>query len=63
MKQIFYFINYEKVITAIGDCNPSYMKNRGYAIVTKEEYENYINNNQEYLKKMAKLLEVSDEQL
>ena len=38
---IYYFINYEKEITAIGETNPPYMKDRGYALVSKEEYEKW----------------------
>ena len=38
---MFYFINYEKQITAIGEINPPYMKDRGYVLVSKEEYEKF----------------------
>lgn len=48
----YYFINYEKSIVAIGECNPSYMQDRGYTEVTKEVYEDYIHNNAEYLAKL-----------
>ena len=37
----YYFINYEKQITAIGECNPLYMKDRGYTQVDKETYDNW----------------------
>ena len=40
---IYYFINYEKEITAIGETNPPYMKDRGYTLVDKETYEQYEN--------------------
>lgn len=40
---IYYFINYEKQITAIGESNPSYMKDRGYTLVDKETHEQYEN--------------------
>ena len=50
-KTIYYFINYDKVITAIGECNPSYMTERGYTLVTQEQYEEYITTNEEYLAK------------
>lgn len=38
---IYYFINYEKEITAIGEINPPYMTDRGYTLVDKETYEQY----------------------
>ena len=56
-KQIYYFINYEKVITAIGECNPPYMVERGYTLVTKEQYEEYCKTNPEYLAKIKAMEE------
>ena len=38
---IYYFINYEKQITAIGETNPPYMVERGYTLVDKKTYEQY----------------------
>lgn len=54
---IYYFINYETVITAIGECNPPYMIERGYTEVSKEVYDDYIANNPEYLAKQKALTE------
>ena len=56
-KQIYYFINYEKVRTAIGECKPAYMQEKGYQEVSKETYEDYINNNEQYLAKIKAIEE------
>lgn len=47
-KELFYFINYEKEITAIGEINAHYMVERGYTLVDKEEYDR---KNEEYAEK------------
>ena len=39
---IYYFINYEKQITAIGEINPPYMVDRGYTLVDKETYDKWV---------------------
>ncbi|MBO7712027.1 MAG: hypothetical protein J6S85_00950 [Methanobrevibacter sp.] len=59
-KTIYYFINYNKSTTAIGETNPPYMKEKGYILVNKETYDNYISTNSQYLakrKEMKKLRE------
>lgn len=56
-KTIYYFINYNKATTAVGETNPPYMKDRGYTLVDKETYDNYISRNPEYLAKMEEIEE------
>lgn len=38
-KELYYYVNYEKEITAIGEIDAPYMTDRGYEKVTQEEYE------------------------
>ena len=38
----YYYINYDKGITAIGEINPPYMVDRGYTLVDKETYDNWV---------------------
>ena len=56
-KTIYYFINYSKVTTAVGETNPPYMKDRGYTLVDKATYDNYIETNPEYLAKRKEMEE------
>ena len=46
--ELFYYVNYEKEITAIGEIDAPYMKDRGYTLVDKEEYDR---KNEEYAEK------------
>lgn len=62
-KKIYYFINYVKSITAVGETNPSYMKERGYTLVNKIVYDNYISTNPQYLEKKNKMEELREKRL
>lgn len=56
-KTIYYFINYSKSMTAIGETNAPYMKDRGYTLVSKIVYDNYIKTNPKYLAKQKEMEE------
>lgn len=62
-KTIYYFINYTKSTVAIGETNPPYMEDRGYTLVDKATYDNYISTNPEYLTKQEKARELRDKRL
>lgn len=59
-KTIYYFINYEKVTTAVGETNAPYMKDRGYTLVDKTVYDNYISSNPQYVEKKKKMEELRE---
>ena len=41
-KQIYYFINYEKELSAVGEIVPSYMAKNGYTLVDKATYDAFV---------------------
>ena len=62
-KTIYYFINYSKSITAVGETNPPYMKEKGYTLVNKAVYDNYISTNPGYLAKRKEMEELREKRL
>lgn len=62
-KTIYYFINYSKSIIAVGETNAPYMKEKGYTLVSKEVYDNYIATNPQYLEKKKKMEELMEKRL